>query len=234
MATEINLHTVQAIILRNLLFKTAARFSELNTTELTNDHFTFHVKKLIDDELIFKDETERYQLTIKGKEFANRLDTDEVVIERQAKIGVLLIAYREETEGQRQFLIQQRLKQPFYGFYGFPTGKIRWGETITQTAQRELAEETGLQGDVIFLGIKHKMDYTSEHTLLEDKYFFVCTIKNPTGLLMEEFEGGRNLWLTREEITTLPDLFPAVDEWPSLIDSPSLIFIETQDVVEKY
>ena len=56
----------------------------------------------------------------------------------------------ENSEGK--FLAQQRLKQPFYGFWGRPTGKVGWGETILETAARELMEETGLTADLRVAG----------------------------------------------------------------------------------
>jgi predicted MarR family transcription regulator len=86
-----DLHPTQASILRELLFKKEARFSDLNITKMTNDHFTFHIRKLIKLELISKTKSSKYELTIKGKEFANRFDTDTATVEKQAKIGVLII-----------------------------------------------------------------------------------------------------------------------------------------------
>jgi ADP-ribose pyrophosphatase YjhB (NUDIX family) len=102
------------------------------------------------------------------------------------------------TDGKQ--VVQQRLKQPFYGYWGRPTGKIRWGETIIEAAARELEEETGLAADLQFESIYHKMDYNEETgELLEDKIFFIVAGENPTGDFIEEFEGGRNAWMTQEE-----------------------------------
>ena len=117
MSTEVKLHSVQAKILRELLFKPQARFSELNLTELTNDHFTFHVNQLLEIGLIEKVD-KKYTLTTIGKEFANRMDTDTAKLERQAKTAVLVICVRK-NRSKTECLVQQRLKQPFYGFYGF-------------------------------------------------------------------------------------------------------------------
>jgi len=71
---NLELHPIQTKILNALLFKEKARFKELNTTNLTTDHFTFHVNKLIKDGLISKNPEGDYVLTTKGKEFANRLE----------------------------------------------------------------------------------------------------------------------------------------------------------------
>lgn len=230
-----NLHDIQTSILRELLFISKARFAELNTQNISNDHFTFHVKRLQELGYIEKLESGEYQLTASGKEYAGRLDTDglKVAIERQAKIGVLVVAMRTEA-GEQQYLIQQRLKEPYWGFHGFMTGKVKWGETIPEGAAREFIEETGLTGTLEIAGVKHKMDYDGKHNLLEDKYFFVIRATSVKGNLQEVFPGGRNMWLTRKEIQKLPDLFDGVEESIEIVHVHQLKFVETKYIVKKY
>lgn len=226
---ELKIHPIQANILRILLFEPKARFSKLNVLKLPTDHFNFHIKRLVELKLIEKTDKNSYSLTIEGKEFANRFDTENIVIERQAKIGVLIVAVKDE-----KYLAQQRLKQPYYGFYGFITGKVRWGETLAETASRELQEESGLKGKLTMVGVKHKMDYSEKSKLLEDKFFFVFRADNVKGNLLERFEGGRNLWLTEKEILRLPDLFDGVKESIKMANQKKLAFIETKYKVKKY
>ncbi len=94
------MHAIQAGILKVLIFKTEAKFSELNPEKVSSDHFNFHVKKLLELGLIEKNRNDRYQLTKEGKEFANRFDVDsqKMAIERQAKIGVLIIPVKKKME----------------------------------------------------------------------------------------------------------------------------------------
>jgi len=227
------IHPIQAKILRTLLFNPEARFSDLNIGNVPSDHFTFHLKRLISLGLVEKDSRNKYQLTVSGKEFANRFDTDKVVLERQAKIGVLVCAVKKEGK-IKKYLSQQRLKQPYYGFCGFITGKVKWGETILETADREFQEESGLTGGLTLVGIKHKMDYSKEGNLLEDKYFFVFRAENTGGNLVETFEGGRNIWLSEKEILELPNLFDGVDETIMMVSQNKLIFSETKYTVSGY
>lgn len=235
MATQLELHPVQTGILKVLLFREYARFSDLNAEKIPSDHFNFHVKKLLDENLIEKTDDGLYKLTVKGKEFANRFDADSatMAIERQAKLGALVICSKTEN-GVPKYLIQQRLKQPYYGYYGFITGKIKWGETIEETAQRELAEESGLSGTPKLAYIRHKMDYAQTGDLLEDKFFFAQIVRDPTGVTKQEFDGGRNLWLTKQEIQNLPDLFPDVINAIELVERGQFAFIEKKYLVEKY
>ena len=42
-------------------------------------------------------------------------------------------------------LLVRRANPPDAGKWGFPGGKIEWGETIAAAAEREIREETGIQ-----------------------------------------------------------------------------------------
>lgn len=230
---ELEIHPIQADILLVLLFKPKAKFRELNTTKMSTDHFTFHVKRLVELSLVEKTKAGYYRLTTKGKEFANRFDTDSVVLERQAKIGVLICCVKK-VDGKVKYLIQQRLKEPYYGYYGFITGKVKWGETLEEAADRELKEESDLSGNLKMVGIKHKMDYAKKGMLLEDKFFFVFRVNAVRGKLQDRFEGGRNVWMTEKEIVKLSNLFDGVDESIEMLKRNDVLFSESKYKVAKY
>ena len=147
MSYESSPHTTQIAILRHLLFVPEANFAALQKdSDLTSDHFTFHIKKLVESGYVIKTAT-GYQLSPIGKEYANRMDTDENEIEKQPKISVVAVLERNK-DGRREFIAQQRLKQPYYGFWGRLGGKVRWGESFEAAAKRELKEETGFDVNV--------------------------------------------------------------------------------------
>lgn len=213
MSYEPNVHTAQSSILRALLFAPHVNFATLQkTTELTSDHFSFHIKKLIAAGLVQKS-PDGYSLTSSGKEYANRMDTDENEIEKQPKVSVALLVERQVGK-RREFIVQQRLKQPYYGFYGRLGGKVRWGESFEEAAARELTEETGLQGSFAFSHIFHKRDYRkSDGNLLEDKIFVIMHCSNASGEMAEAFEGGKNFWMTQEEFVRQDKLFESARDF---------------------
>ncbi len=208
MSLEVKIHDAQTNILRELLFVQHAGYAELQkTTELTSDHFNFHISKLVALDLVEKVERGTYKLSSRGKEYANKLDTDEKTIERQPKSAVILTIERS-FRGGKQFLFQQRLKNPYFGFWGLPSGKIRWGETILETAQRESTEETGLTCDWRVAGVYHehvRLKETGE--FMEDKIFFVTHGTNPRGKLKETFEGGANHWMSEKQAEAKEHIF---------------------------
>lgn len=218
MSTEVNIHAAQTSILRELLFHPQAGYAQLQKpTGLTSDHFNFHMSRLQELGLVEKLQRGSYRLTTSGKEYANKLDTDSNTIERQPKVSVALVVERQRN-GQTEYLCQQRLKNPFYGFWGRLGGKVRWGESLGEAASRELLEETGLTAEFEFRGLYHKRDYRTEtNELLEDKLFCLMYTTKTTGQLIADFEGGHNEWLTQAEYEAKPKTFASAMEFPALI-----------------
>lgn len=219
MSYEPHTHDAQVTILRQLLFMPHAGFAELQKmASLSSDHFSFHIKKLVEEGYVQKSE-KHYKLTHKGKEYANRMDTDDKTIEKQPKVSVAITLERSNAKGEREFLFQQRKKNPYFDFWGRVGGKMRWGESVIEAAQRELKEETGLEADFEYRLLYHKRDFNkTTGQLLEDKIFLCVYATEYRGELIEEFEGGVNRWMTNEEFHKQPKRFVSVDDFMDLID----------------
>lgn len=229
MSYEPTIHETQIAILRHLLFSPSAGFAQLQKdTNLTSDHFNFHIKKLLERGYVEK-HAEKYTLTPAGKEYANRLDTDENEIERQPKVSVVLVVERQHN-GRREFLCQQRLKQPYFGFWGRLGGKVRWGESFEEAAERELLEETNLRATFTYKMLFRKRDYKKESgELLEDKAFVIMYTNDASGELMVDFEGGHNEWLTQDEFVAKDKTFESARQFIELIDDNVTYYSGTYD-----
>lgn len=183
------LHELQRIILKKLLFAPHLRYSDMKPSKDTeNNQFQFHVDTLTTMGYITKSDR-YYELTQSGKEYANRIDTDTTEVKKQAKISAWVCA-RKTIGNQRQYLLYTRLKQPFYGAQGFMSGKVGYGETVLEAAKRELQEETGLIGEPYHIGTFHYrvFDQVSKE-LIEDKFMFLCNIDEPQGEIRPHNEG---------------------------------------------
>lgn len=94
--------------------------------------------------------------------------------------------------------------QPLSGYYEFPGGKCRPGESPVECAVRECFEETGLRVEVVRLrrAFVHTYPYGRVHL-----HFFDCRVLTDS----ESFQPHRGfIWLPREQ---LPDhRFPEANQ----------------------
>lgn len=222
------LHYLQMQILRQLMYNPGARFSAINSTNLPSDHFNYHLSTLIDSGMIIKNDSS-YNLTAKGKEYANTMDTSDLTIEKQPKVAVMIIATKAD-----KLLIQTRLKEPYYGFAGFITGKVRFGEQIAQTAARELMEEAGLTAEFKLSYILHEHVYSKDGDLLEDKIFHVVHATKVKGELISTRD-GKNEWHSESEFRSLSNIFyDEADILDLFKNPPAEVFIEKAYAIEAF
>jgi ADP-ribose pyrophosphatase YjhB (NUDIX family) len=194
------MHYLQLQILKNLLFAENLSFSKLKPEGIENNKFMFHLDTLIAQGHI-KKVGSKYMLTKSGKEFANRMDTDDAQFKQQAKIGVIMCC-RRQAGNEGEYLLYTRLKQPFFGHQGFNSGKVQFGETVIAAAKRELREETNLEGEPELFLIEHHHVYDSEtKKLLEDKFFYFMKFEDPKGELLANNE-GKFEWVKKDDFAT--------------------------------
>lgn len=194
------IHKIQRKILTKLLKEKTATFTELKPFEdIEGSHLTFHLKKLITDKFINK-EKDLYMLSNKGKEYANRISLSNANKTRiESGNSILLICKKDG-----QYLIYTRKKHPFYGYQGFPSGKILPGEFIKNAAIRNLKIKTGFKGKPKIIGINHRIIYSKKNpqSALEDKYIYLCLFNKLIG--EENFDiSGKYRWVNPLKFDTI-------------------------------
>ena len=194
----------------------------MRPTGLESDNFKFHLRSLIKEGWVTKTPEGDYHLTTSGKTFANNLSEPTRTIQRQPKLSVLIVVTRRLADGTEQFLLHQRSRHPFFGFWGFLSGPIRWGELPEEAAQRELLKQSGLETTLAVSGIYRQRTYDAEtNELLEDGLFTVMHAELTEGALSHDWKGGKNQWMTQEQIQALEPKFKETQDVLTTLDRPA-------------
>jgi 8-oxo-dGTP pyrophosphatase MutT (NUDIX family) len=227
-----NLNTIQTKILCSLLFNPKARFKDLNVEKLTTDAFSYHIKSLLNSGLIIK-ESNFYCLTIQGKMLAGKMDTVSKTIEKQPKVSVVIIPH-QKINGVEKFLVQERTKEPYFGYWGFIAGKVKFGETLRETAARELLEESGMSGKARLCYEIHEMVYNKNtEEQLEDKFFHVMEVNKLAGKMIDTSE-GKSRMVTVEEFRKLSPKYHNEDDLLTWFLKKDFKFKEEKYYIEKF
>lgn len=228
-----NLNSIQLKILSTLLFHPDARFKDLNTDSLSTDHFSYHLRTLQELGLVKKEKL-KYALTSKGKMMAGKIDTTVHKMEAQPKVSIIVIAHKT-VRGREKYLVQQRLKEPYFGYKGFMTGKVKFGQTLEETARRELWEEMGVSGKFNFCYEIHEMVYdkkTGEQ--LEDKFFHIMECTEITGKHEKKTTEGLNRWVTEEQFRKMKPKYHNEDDLFTWFLEKDFGFKEQKYYIEKF
>ncbi len=203
------LHKAQVSILRTIRRAELSRYSHLmRPTGMDSDSFKFHLRKLIKNGFITKTCEGDYQLTPSGKEFANNLDRVNRTVQKQPKLSAIIVASRIDHSGAKQYLFQKRLRHPYWDYWGFISGPVRWGVTPEEAAAHELLKQTGITASFEVRCFYRKQDFVvPDETLLEDKQFIVVEATDLKGELTNTWDGGHNAWLTPEQFQSLDKQF---------------------------
>lgn len=195
---------VQASIIRQLFFHDKRRFAKLNVDKIPSDQLSYHLRQLVKYGIVEKHADATYSLTVSGRTRAIMLYPDKSTFVQQGFLAVRLVITKRE--GRRRFiLMQQRTAVPYKNKFATPGEKIMFGEDVLYAAGQALRTQTGLGGDLTLKGVHHLKD-VYQRDIVQDKYFFVCTVVNPHGELNPAGRSGLNMWLPLDEVATSTEL----------------------------
>ena len=209
--------SIKLLVLKTLLYQPNMQFNKLwKIVGGESNTFAYHLKKLITKELIEKRD-ESYSLSISGRELANSLFQGEVSLRPISSVLIVI-------EKNDKVLCYRRLKQPSFGYYAFPGGKIKNDEYPLETAQRKVLQDTHLICKLTLKGIFHSKTIINQDVSYNNQ-IYVFAGKNPTGKLQKEFYKGVHMWIHPEKIPKSKK-YPEVDSLLEIITSKSFKIIE--------
>lgn len=214
------MHRIQQHILSILITRPEVRFADLKPAAVESNLFMYHLKQLINQELVAKTNDGRYSLTAAGKMYADGLSLKTFTPRLQPRI-VTLIVLRDESG---RYLLYRRKRQPLIGMVGFPYGKIHTGETVTEAASRELKEKTGLGAELLHRGDGY-ITINQNGQTVSQIMFHLFVGSNPVGQLKTKTAVGEAFW---GDPTQVPgwELMPSVIDLIEATRSPVRFFIE--------
>ncbi|PIY18249.1 hypothetical protein COZ14_00700, partial [Candidatus Dojkabacteria bacterium CG_4_10_14_3_um_filter_Dojkabacteria_WS6_41_9] len=189
------------------LSKEDLRFKDLLIDGLESEHMNYHLQKLIDLGLVLKSDR-GYSLTDQGKDYTNLMDDAISEVEKQPKTSVIVVVGRKNKETEKdEFLMNRRLRQPYFGKVATITGKVRFGETLEEAVLRELFEESRLTAKTVKLvGIYHKLRVRETETV-QDVLFYRHFVTDVSGEFIDRIPFQENFWAPREDILQRNDLY---------------------------
>jgi len=192
-----------------MIHRPEARFSDLSDKTVESNAFSYHLKKMEQEGLIEKCD-EVYRLTPEGRKASAFIEGDSG--ERaELPTPVVVVVVKDGDK----ILAQKRLKQPFFGYHGFISGKVNFGFNILECAKRDLLEETDLEAELEFRGIGMSKTVEDDNLLFHHFFYFVLAT-NPKGKLKEKTHKAENFWVNISDIKNL-ERFPDFDEVVKLL-----------------
>lgn len=192
----------RAVILRKLMHKQFLSFNELWGKEGTSNSFAYHLKVLEEDGFIKKTES-GYCLTHAGKKYAAYVEGESGTQAKFPLVGVIVVIIKDD-----KVLLMKRTKEPFYGYWGFVGGKLKFTQYILECAAQEVKEETGLECDLELKGLFSSKTYNKKE-LSYNHQMFIIKGSNPRGELLRKTREGECAWVNVSEVSKL-NIFPNV------------------------
>jgi len=229
-----NLHYIQMTVLRNLLFKQNLGFSELNIHDVDSETLSYHLKSLIKQNLIQKDDKGIYSLTNYGKQYSADIDVETSLISSRAKLSILVTAI-DESGKEPKYLFIKRLKSPLYGQACFIAGKVKYGEPASLTAKRELEEESGLiANSVEFVCFHRQFVFNQNKEFLKDNAFCMFKVKEFSGSVRST-EEAEPFWVTKSEFEKLTNkAYDLEDLFSIMTNPPTNHFVEKEFITQTF
>lgn len=168
--------------------------------DISSDHTNYHLKELLKIKFVEKID-HLYRFTDIGKDYTGNLDDEIRKLERMPKTSIIAWVMRKRSDGVNEYLVNRRLRHPYFGKVGRITGKVRFGESLADAARRELLEEAGLtSGNVKLDKLYHKIRKRYDGQIVQDNIFYIFFMSDIKGKLKTKTRFQENFWVTIDDV----------------------------------
>lgn len=214
-------HHIQRTIVYKLALAEQLRFSDLKPDGLENKLFTYHLKKVITEGYVIKNQDGLYKLTPEGRRLGvHILDSTSPLFDRAD--SVIFMAVRRAAD--QAWLLYRRKSHPLFGKVGFMHTTPNALEDSVATAAKTLGEKIGLSGTFEVRGGGFFRIYEDER-LESFTNFTLLVCEDATGELNAHDELADYFWVDSPE-SEAENLLPNM---PTLLDfyaEGGLFFVE--------
>ena len=218
------IHHIQERVIDVLAHQEAARYGDLKPSDMDGNQFTYHLKQLLTNKLVYKDDNGDYSLTQKGRSYlVTRFeDPDEMAH------TIFLVIVRHED----RLLMRERKVQPLIGYTGFIHGEPVAGKALRESVRERVTNKTGLIiKDIIVCGSglirinKNGQPQSFSHAII------VQTKTEKNELPIQEDETGKNFWVSENELSGIKKPLPNCLDILQFAADPSVGWFEhTYDI----
>jgi hypothetical protein len=203
------MHETQKTLLRRLVGKDTLNFTQLASGYDSEDNIVFHLKQLVNKQLIKKSKSV-YFLTPDGLRESGKFDKQNLADRSFKNVFLCFIISKDG-----KYLLREH-KSETGVFYKFPGAKPFFGETMSETRVRLFNEELSILKSnftprFVYFGIHFKVQKTSTGQVLFDDAFPFYEVNldevDEANIVLKK----QNKWFSKEEIKKLEGKWPEID-----------------------
>lgn len=195
-------HHLQRTIVKSLSVADSLSFSELKPEDLDNNLFTYHLKAVIREGLVEKNNDGRYMLTNEGKKSWRRNSQSKTNTTDRAR-SILFLIIRDASG---RWLLYKRKTHPLKDMIGFMHVFPVHTESIIETATRESADRLSLSCTYAVVGSGFFRSYRQD-SLESFTNFTVLACENASGEFKPKDESADYFWIQEPDFCS-PEMLP--------------------------
>lgn len=211
-------HHIQKDILHSLVLGENLRFADLRPKVIDSNIFTYHLKQLIKDKLVAKNDDGTYCLTPLGRVAGINVTLSKKELLEQAH-SILLMSLRTKEDG---WLLRRRFAQPMFEKVGFVHGEPVAEEPAAETAIKTFQDRTGLTANFKPAGSGYVRLFKGSD-LESFTHFQFFTADSYSGELIPKMRNGENYWSKNPDFES-NEMIPSMSDLVRLISESDNLF----------